>query len=200
MIRRPPRSTLFPYTTLFRSISHRKGFLAFEDVRFQIVRLLEGQINGKVVTLVNGMQLEEEGVGARIIASAHILRQSRKARRSANPALLPVGSFHPFHALNHHFGELVQSRLSCIAGISSKCHNPRHPLPDGPSARCPSVRYKTLRTRPTGLCRATGTSPDNPARSRPPSQSGGSLFFLPEGVPPTPHDSLLLTYQLLFFY
>src|SRR3712207_9006075 len=111
MIRRPPRSTLFPYTTLFRSrerldkrndlqvlllllahgtvlvrtyllpvlvldyhvpISHRKGFLAFEDVRFQIVRLLEGQINGKVVTLVNGMQLEEEGVGARIIASAHI--------------------------------------------------------------------------------------------------------------------------------
>src|SRR5258706_985178 len=25
MIRRPPRSTLFPYTTLFRSISHSSG-------------------------------------------------------------------------------------------------------------------------------------------------------------------------------
>src|SRR5258708_25463041 len=25
MIRRPPRSTLFPYTTLFRSCSHRSG-------------------------------------------------------------------------------------------------------------------------------------------------------------------------------
>src|SRR2546426_9297813 len=25
MIRRPPRSTLFPYTTLFRSIGHQKG-------------------------------------------------------------------------------------------------------------------------------------------------------------------------------
>src|SRR3712207_7141035 len=25
MIRRPPRSTLFPYTTLFRSVSHRLG-------------------------------------------------------------------------------------------------------------------------------------------------------------------------------
>src|SRR5690349_23478923 len=25
MIRRPPRSTLFPYTTLFRSLSHRRG-------------------------------------------------------------------------------------------------------------------------------------------------------------------------------
>src|SRR3712207_7893820 len=25
MIRRPPRSTLFPYTTLFRSVAHRQG-------------------------------------------------------------------------------------------------------------------------------------------------------------------------------
>src|SRR5947209_12502535 len=29
MIRRPPRSTLFPYTTLFRSISHLVGLYAF---------------------------------------------------------------------------------------------------------------------------------------------------------------------------
>src|SRR3712207_7801297 len=28
MIRRPPRSTLFPYTTLFRSLRHLLGFLA----------------------------------------------------------------------------------------------------------------------------------------------------------------------------
>src|SRR5260370_21851555 len=28
MIRRPPRSTLFPYTTLFRSASHPRGRLA----------------------------------------------------------------------------------------------------------------------------------------------------------------------------
>src|SRR2546422_2569031 len=27
MIRRPPRSTLFPYTTLFRSLARREGFL-----------------------------------------------------------------------------------------------------------------------------------------------------------------------------
>src|SRR5260370_10009003 len=34
MIRRPPRSTLFPYTTLFRSLSHaRIVFLAFSKVR-----------------------------------------------------------------------------------------------------------------------------------------------------------------------
>src|SRR3712207_8324626 len=34
MIRRPPRSTLFPYTTLFRSglLADAEGHLAFEDV------------------------------------------------------------------------------------------------------------------------------------------------------------------------
>src|SRR2546428_2363235 len=30
MIRRPPRSTLFPYTTLFRSLADARGFLANE--------------------------------------------------------------------------------------------------------------------------------------------------------------------------
>src|SRR2546430_7743059 len=29
MIRRPPRSTLFPYTTLFRSLHDRAGMIAF---------------------------------------------------------------------------------------------------------------------------------------------------------------------------
>src|SRR2546430_11344412 len=35
MIRRPPRSTLFPYTTLFRSLSvgHARALLAIEDSR-----------------------------------------------------------------------------------------------------------------------------------------------------------------------
>src|SRR3712207_7909572 len=43
MIRRPPRSTLFPYTTLFRSVTERsdaprdvrlKGRVTFDDVTF----------------------------------------------------------------------------------------------------------------------------------------------------------------------
>src|SRR3712207_3334679 len=36
MIRRPPRSTLFPYTTLFRSLEHR-----VEDVRVGLLYLVE---------------------------------------------------------------------------------------------------------------------------------------------------------------
>src|SRR2546430_11542289 len=33
MIRRPPRSTLFPYTTLFRSQTHRGAFAADQEIR-----------------------------------------------------------------------------------------------------------------------------------------------------------------------
>src|SRR2546426_1526968 len=33
MIRRPPRSTLFPYTTLFRSVGDRRNVTAFAEVR-----------------------------------------------------------------------------------------------------------------------------------------------------------------------
>src|SRR3712207_7137149 len=32
MIRRPPRSTLFPYTTLFRSYANREGYEVLEEV------------------------------------------------------------------------------------------------------------------------------------------------------------------------
>src|SRR2546430_12942725 len=31
MIRRPPRSTLFPYTTLFRSVRHQQGALRADE-------------------------------------------------------------------------------------------------------------------------------------------------------------------------
>src|SRR5256885_15873560 len=39
MIRRPPRSTLFPYTTLFRSVRHAFGF-GFQSRGNQCVSLL----------------------------------------------------------------------------------------------------------------------------------------------------------------
>src|SRR3712207_7936809 len=42
MIRRPPRSTLFPYTTLFRSVCDRRP--AVQDIRQELARA--GQILG----------------------------------------------------------------------------------------------------------------------------------------------------------
>ena len=42
MIRRPPRSTLFPYTTLFRSDIEQAGFRSIEDVESMIQDRLKG--------------------------------------------------------------------------------------------------------------------------------------------------------------
>src|SRR3712207_7965106 len=39
MIRRPPRSTLFPYTTLFRSRGRRVGGRAFHEAREDLCRI-----------------------------------------------------------------------------------------------------------------------------------------------------------------
>src|SRR3712207_8400397 len=43
MIRRPPRSTLFPYTTLFRSV--------LEKASGQVKRVVDGEVRGVVLDL-----------------------------------------------------------------------------------------------------------------------------------------------------
>src|ERR1039457_3717448 len=44
MIRRPPRSTLFPYTTLFRSVSHREANEARVDhPRCAVTRVIRSE-------------------------------------------------------------------------------------------------------------------------------------------------------------
>src|SRR5437667_7982783 len=51
MIRRPPRSTLFPYTTLFRSLKNSEGILDIstpERVTTSTVRKLPGSCTGRV--------------------------------------------------------------------------------------------------------------------------------------------------------
>src|SRR2546425_5975188 len=56
MIRRPPRSTLFPYTTLFRSGGAER--LRFQDFAFQ--RLASGRCRAKVVlSSADGRRSEE---------------------------------------------------------------------------------------------------------------------------------------------
>src|SRR3712207_8036909 len=69
MIRRPPRSTLFPYTTLFRSLVHEQH-LGLEG---------EGLGYGGALLLADG-----EGLGAareQGTVEAHHLQQDRKSTR-----------------------------------------------------------------------------------------------------------------------
>src|SRR2546430_4127424 len=48
MIRRPPRSTLFPYTTLFRSERLRFDFSHFAHVDAEELRDIEQQVNDEI--------------------------------------------------------------------------------------------------------------------------------------------------------
>src|SRR3712207_7824458 len=59
MIRRPPRSTLFPYTTLFRSVHERTT-----------ARELLAQTNGEIDAFVAGV-----GTGGTITGVGHVLKQ-----------------------------------------------------------------------------------------------------------------------------
>src|ERR1039458_4614139 len=83
MIRRPPRSTLFPYTTLFRSIgedalkavpdSYREAGLALGATRWQLVRrvLLPAAKTGLLAAVLLGVG---RGVGetmAVLMATGH---------------------------------------------------------------------------------------------------------------------------------
>src|SRR2546430_4420100 len=65
MIRRPPRSTLFPYTTLFRSVVwHERYYQPYYDGRFSFARVdRNGTVLGGQKTLVDHI------LGSALIAS-----------------------------------------------------------------------------------------------------------------------------------
>src|SRR2546422_8315788 len=58
MIRRPPRSTLFPYTTLFRSL---KGKATFTTMEGQLTLNLVGDGRGGIT--LKGEALDQPGIG-----------------------------------------------------------------------------------------------------------------------------------------
>src|SRR2546426_2498439 len=83
MIRRPPRSTLFPYTTLFRS-SPMPGRLTFAIIRESvedIVLVSEDEIRAAVKFLLARMKILVEPSGAES-AAAIIDRKSTRLNSS----------------------------------------------------------------------------------------------------------------------
>src|SRR3712207_8260617 len=74
MIRRPPRSTLFPYTTLFRSLISSP---AFEDRGFAGTKALVGAAR----VLARGVHGGRERLGRRGIARRRRERVDRKSTR-----------------------------------------------------------------------------------------------------------------------
>src|SRR3712207_9581483 len=72
MIRRPPRSTLFPYTTLFRSLAH----MDHEGIA-EGLQLLERQLVVRALSL-----LQAQDVGAALLEEAAHLVDAQADRKS----------------------------------------------------------------------------------------------------------------------
>src|SRR3712207_9336608 len=96
MIRRPPRSTLFPYTTLFRSVAGHRGGQALEpagrDHHLLAAEVLDDALLGAAV-LPDGLDQVEVGVAvdvlfadehARLAAGVAGVRQWKSARKPQN--------------------------------------------------------------------------------------------------------------------
>src|SRR3989475_6606789 len=88
MIRRPPRSTLFPYTTLFRSPAYALGWKAslepeyaqqdFDDVEFELEERWE-QVRGS--SLLRWSQVREAVEASWLQARQRTPTQDRKSTR-----------------------------------------------------------------------------------------------------------------------
>src|SRR2546429_3562332 len=86
MIRRPPRSTLFPYTTLFRSLRDFVAHMATEVVK----RLVEGgQIETKAAAaVVNRSEEHTSELQSRLHLVCRLLLEKKKAWNRNQPVHL----------------------------------------------------------------------------------------------------------------
>src|SRR2546429_872361 len=82
MIRRPPRSTLFPYTTLFRSFARRGLHVRIEPIpsaQSVIADQLQGKVDISAGSYVAYIAAEAAGAKFRILSQASILAPNTRA-------------------------------------------------------------------------------------------------------------------------
>src|SRR2546429_7131136 len=93
MIRRPPRSTLFPYTTLFRSLNDRRGEHAERERREEMDLVVEDDVVHKILCgsgqhetgdAVDGHRSEEHTseLQSRLHLVCRLLLEKKKKHRS----------------------------------------------------------------------------------------------------------------------
>src|SRR2546422_5243048 len=92
MIRRPPRSTLFPYTTLFRSLAGSDRLVARGSGGDGPLRDLHAHVRGR---LARGLDVAAGCLGAHLLELGLVarreLRRAVDARLARRNGLLPAG-------------------------------------------------------------------------------------------------------------
>src|SRR3712207_7280615 len=106
MIRRPPRSTLFPYTTLFRS--NLTGKYARNRVRLEVLPVLEELYPGAARNLARGATLAREDLEVLEDLAAEVIEQR------GVEVVVPLGALHP--RSEEHTSEL-QSRQYLVCRL-----------------------------------------------------------------------------------
>src|SRR5256885_11245833 len=92
MIRRPPRSTLFPYTTLFRSITRSAGHLSLSTgVRPSHQAVAEGTVRDRKSTRLNSNHL--------VISYAVFCLKKKKKHKDNDPS----SAIHHYYQRRSHF-------------------------------------------------------------------------------------------------
>src|SRR2546425_11355498 len=80
MIRRPPRSTLFPYTTLFRSRNAVRCGVGCKQVEFTIPERAHGRHVGELVRVVERAPVSD-WVKERAVRAFQLVGEDRKSTR-----------------------------------------------------------------------------------------------------------------------
>src|SRR2546422_2994781 len=94
MIRRPPRSTLFPYTTLFRSHSRRSGSRCITCSAARTPAVFEG---GSAAVNMSGRARSEEHTSelqSRLHLVCRLLLEKKKKKRTEHPHMIHVHTSH----------------------------------------------------------------------------------------------------------
>src|SRR5438034_7387894 len=92
MLRRPPRGTLFPYTTLFRSIG-APAMIAVDDFRFVADWLLLGTAALTVLVSFDYLERSEEHT-SELQSHSDLVCRLLLEKKNAQPGLPPLPSFH----------------------------------------------------------------------------------------------------------
>src|SRR2546422_7794992 len=94
MIRRPPRSTLFPYTTLFRSTHGRRHGDGFDVISLDVGRLGGAHLIDERVDVGERSEEHTSELQSRLHLVCRLLLEKKKKKRQHDPRMHTLTAYH----------------------------------------------------------------------------------------------------------